>query len=901
MKKLLFLFVIMVGLTLSGCEFGTQEQPEESDYQETSWEKTEFDQISAGTGGMFEKEEVYNHNKQSEYTYNWQMEQPNLEDMENFEAITEWYTKEWTKQYTPDEETIQEIKNNEKCQEWVEIENKDTQEVIKTVSLEEFTDADHLKLTDKYQWDWYAANLSFHWTDQYMDGGPLDLSDNALDFFEDRGWLLLDPHWQYISYEWEWDDDVNKNDFYKEWVAYINAIWWESEDYRRYPYNTLFVTSDLLLHMYYTIFSDNLKYYEQSFMRKNISELADNFYDKFVDLYQDGSDEQLKEHYEFLVGYWAIASSLLINEQELLASEQVPHDPHPNGPQDDLDDEEIHNIVKAELEEKINVLSDDAQQVVISHLEEILKSEQERKNDILLEHYYPNLFTDHEVDIVQDYTQFQPRSHYTTNSLLKTYFMWLQFLMREKFYFLDEDLTKTALIQVNNISDDSKEKFSQMHEFVEKLVWEDDDINIYDIQNYLEENNLDSDSNILEEFDQQMHEQLQNLKPQHIISTSYDTDEFFQITEEQAHQDTVGFVFFGERTTIDSWIYDQLTAGSAEKEAKEKPPVTTANSIPHILSENDLAWNFVGEFLETWATENDMLDREYHEKYYDKADGLIDQVKYFDFWENIYHKWLDTLNYLFIQDENDPYFVQDELYQQKNLVTYLGSYTELKHATLLYVKQAYAELGWGWWRWCTVEVEPPSLSVPKGYIEPNIELIDRLIYLSKKTNEFYDEDNKFDDFIQYLEFIRQIAVAQTKNEEIPDEDFEKLRLYHKELREILVPNKYIWQPLQKEERGSLVADIFTSGDFGALYNAIWRPQLIMVMIEDVNWPRIAVGPVYTPYEFYWEEVVGEHVDVSGRLTDENWQNAYDELSDEQKDNLRALPFQNLYEKINKWE
>jgi hypothetical protein len=41
-------------------------------------------------------------------------------------------------------------------------------------------------------------------------------------------------------------------------------------------------------------------------------------------------------------------------------------------------------------------------------------------------------------------------------------------------------------------------------------------------------------------------------------------------------------------------------------------------------------------------------------------------------------------------EEDAPYFKLDPLYRLKNLVTYMGSYTELKHDTLLYVKQAYA-------------------------------------------------------------------------------------------------------------------------------------------------------------------------------------------------------------------
>jgi hypothetical protein len=43
----------------------------------------------------------------------------------------------------------------------------------------------------------------------------------------------------------------------------------------------------------------------------------------------------------------------------------------------------------------------------------------------------------------------------------------------------------------------------------------------------------------------------------------------------------------------------------------------------------------------------------------------------------------------------------------------LGSYTELKHDTLLYVKQAYAEMGGGGAGPCGRSIDPPELPIPK--------------------------------------------------------------------------------------------------------------------------------------------------------------------------------------------
>jgi len=82
---------------------------------------------------------------------------------------------------------------------------------------------------------------------------------------------------------------------------------------------------------------------------------------------------------------------------------------------------------------------------------------------------------------------------------------------------------------------------------------------------------------------------------------------------------------------------------------------------------------------------------------YNKVKGDVANNKIlttFNFGTTVYHTRLSMLATLFINGGNNiPYFAQDPLYQDKLLNTFLGSYTELKHDTLLYVKQAYAEMG----------------------------------------------------------------------------------------------------------------------------------------------------------------------------------------------------------------
>jgi hypothetical protein len=114
-----------------------------------------------------------------------------------------------------------------------------------------------------------------------------------------------------------------------------------------------------------------------------------------------------------------------------------------------------------------------------------------------------------------------------------------------------------------------------------------------------------------------------------------------------------------------------------------------------------------------------------------------------------------------------------------------------------------------------------------------------LIILSKDTNNYFTGE-QYIQFINYLQFVRKIAIAQTQNQKITDEDFEQLRTSYGTLYTISTPQKLFGYALQKEKRSSIIADIFTSGKYGPLYEAVGRPYLMTLMINDINGTRMVV-------------------------------------------------------------
>lgn len=270
-------------------------------------------------------------------------------------------------------------------------------------------------------------------------------------------------------------------------------------------------------------------------------------------------------------------------------------------------------------------------------------------------------------------------------------------MMREKLFFTDKKIATAGLIMVNNIKNEELKQFNTFYNFIQKLIGEDDDVNITDIQKFITDQQWTSDSDILKNVNEKTQNTLMTLRPQRIMSVSYSTPTEKAITEQYAKDITAGFIFFGEKFTIDSRFFDQFTAGSAEKESESKPRVQSALMVADNLINMPITQKFAKLRLEKHQTEFDISPAQIA-GYNKIKEGVSknDILTTFNFGATVYHTRLNILASLFINGgDNMPYFMEDALYQNKLLNTYLGSYTELKHDTLLYVKQAYAEMGNG--------------------------------------------------------------------------------------------------------------------------------------------------------------------------------------------------------------
>src|SRR5262249_6040775 len=96
------------------------------------------------------------------------------------------------------------------------------------------------------------------------------------------------------------------------------------------------------------------------------------------------------------------------------------------------------------------------------------------------------------------------------------------------------------------------------------------------------------------------------------------------------------------------------------------------------------------------------------------------------FWQdNLYNTWLDALR-AFNADRTPqkhfPQVMKTQAWQRKELQTQLASWAELRHDTVLYVKQSYSRA---------------SCEYPAGYVEPYPEFYAKIKRFADKAQELF--------------------------------------------------------------------------------------------------------------------------------------------------------------------
>lgn len=235
---------------------------------------------------------------------------------------------------------------------------------------------------------------------------------------------------------------------------------------------------------------------------------------------------------------------------------------------------------------------------------------------------------------------------------------------------------------------------------------------------------------------------------------------------------------------------------------------------------------------------------------------------------NMYYGWLWVLkSFTGKAGTGYPTFMTNTAWRDKSLNTALASWAELRHDTILYGKQSGAEMGGG--------DEPPSI---KGYVEPNIDAYERLLWLTKYSRENLsarqilppDLEGRMLSFEGLLQFLLDCSVKELRNEELTKEEYERIQFYGGELEHLtssFSEDGLRWFEITSEtdKNMALIADVHTSTGY-YLEEGIGPASEIFAVVPIGGKLYLTRGAVFSYYEFVSDK----------RLTDEEWQKSFDE-------------------------
>ena len=487
----------------------------------------------------------------------------------------------------------------------------------------------------------------------------------------------------------------------------------------------------------------------------------------------------------------------------------------------------------------------------------------------------------------EDYTQYIPRGHYTISDDLTAYFKSMMWYGRMTFRLKTNNLdvgraeTRAALLLVHalrtaQVNDQpALQTWLDLYNPTVFFVGRSDDLTAFqylevidDIYGPAPELGTIADESQLDTFIAAANE----LPPPQILGIVISVGDDVEET-------TKGFRFMGQRFVPDAYIFRQLIYRNVG--TPDEPRMLPKGLDIMAAMGSDRAYVLLDEMGETsYANYPEQM-----EKMQIWVDGLTTE----EWTETLYTTWLYTFGPLLaVPGSGYPQFMQSEAWLDKQLNTSLGSWAELKHDTILYAKQVYAELGGGG--------GAPQPLPARGYVEPVPEFYARLEALTTMTLEGLQERELLgEQDLNSLMRLQSLAAAlqvmaekELRGEPLTEEEHHLIRFYGGELEHLTMAaadredEDPAAQPVMDEEpQAAVIADVATAPDPDGdgianpvvLEEAVGRINEIYVVVPLINEDgtiqlQVAKGGVFSYYEFTWP--------AEDRLTDEKWRLMLDE-------------------------
>jgi hypothetical protein len=585
----------------------------------------------------------------------------------------------------------------------------------------------------------------------------------------------------------------------------------------RYDLHPVFVTTDSIYHVYHLIFDKMLRDLEKDSFISILNSLTSTMLTASYEQYQSLKGTALEESALRNVAFFGVAAQLLG------LPDAVPA--------------EAAELVNAEL-----ALINSAGGPQISPIWD-----------------RPDLPNDKK--LIEDYSQYIPRGHYTRSEELKKYFKAMIWYGRLTYRLRDEFETRRALLLTQALRTATSADgtpavtlWQKIYEPTTFIVGKADDLSYFEYGALIDSvfgPNADPKSFADDAKLTAFLDAARNLPAPQVNS-------MWVWIDEDKEQATKGFRFMGQRFTLDAYVFGQLIWRNVGTPDQPRGMPKGLDFLAAMGSD------------EAYGILKDLGENRYahYDTRMEKVRSEIAALQTDSWTQNLYWSWLYALQpFLTPKDERYPAFMQTPAWTHKDLHTALGSWTELKHDTILYAKQVMAEMGGG-------GAEEP----PHSYVEPNPEAYARLLALATMTKDGLAQRGLLSDvtrgnlenLISELGFLQGMSEAEMSGSPISDDDYWHMYYWGGILEQFTLAaadkDSDVGRPILEDQKAALIADVATGlapdGSLLALEEAIGQPTLMYVVLpgEPV---RLAAGAVYSYYEF--------PVPVSDRMTDEQWQ------------------------------
>ena len=655
---------------------------------------------------------------------------------------------------------------------------------------------------------------------------------------------------------WEWDEMLGMFDEVGGFVPLE----------KRKPENARLVTPDVMLHAFHKYFENSLEYLERFDLAPLLRRFLQQAQASALN-YRDQSSGKLAARFEVVAAQLTVPLVLLSNAQWSISYEERLKKPY--NEQELADKPDITESVEGALKTLGKYQKRFSPEVYGRMTQEIKNIYQ--ASGVGVSPLYGQYGQEGEVKT--DYTQFTPRSHYAKTSLLRAYFRAMMYLGRNSYLLNNPVAVSDALLLAYVMASPGDngpplvQDWQKLMEITAFYAGAPDDIGYPEWRNFvvkvLGKEKFSPAEAVNPEALTKISQHLAELRPPKILSDVIISESVPQQTKAELLASTKAFRIFGQRFTFDGWILGRLTAGQ-EKVNGRLPSTPTALFVPAALGDN-AAREFAGAFLKQEAPPFSAAEMTGFFGKLDEVAADLKKVTEAEWYSSVGTAWLKLLGTLpHTFGPGYPLYMQGKLFPRKQLQTFLGSYTELKHDTLLYVKQNFAEQGDG-----GDENRPP---VPKGFVEPNMAFWQELARLVDYTaagfkkyglfNKELEEFGRLTSFKERISFYTSLAAKELSGTPLSEEEYEKLRSSGLSFLAAPFVEGAILE--EKEKRAGLIADIHTDAVKGQiLYEATGEPYFILALVGNEGVSRLTVGAAFNYYEFTGP--------LASRYTDADWQ------------------------------